>query len=70
MVNVLHTQSGKYHSLPFSLSLPDVISHFMCMYRMYFGATELRMEADFGTGQSYRVYCDFDASDRFEEDQS
>ena len=32
---------------------------------MYFGTTEIRMEADFGTGQKYNVYVDFDASDKY-----
>ncbi|KAI9271859.1 hypothetical protein BDA99DRAFT_602584 [Phascolomyces articulosus] len=34
--------------------------------RMYFGTTEIRMEADFGTGQAYNIYCDFDAVDNYD----
>lgn len=29
--------------------------------RMYFGMTEIRVEADFGTGELYQVHCNFDA---------
>jgi hypothetical protein len=28
---------------------------------MYFGLTEIKMEADFGDGNIHRVKCDFDA---------
>ncbi|KAI9271873.1 hypothetical protein BDA99DRAFT_602596 [Phascolomyces articulosus] len=33
--------------------------------RMYFGTTEIRMEADFGTGEKYDVHADFDAVDNY-----
>ncbi|KAI9271872.1 hypothetical protein BDA99DRAFT_602595 [Phascolomyces articulosus] len=33
--------------------------------RMYFGSTEIRMEADFGTGIIYDVNCVFDAIDNY-----
>ncbi|KAF7727820.1 hypothetical protein EC973_007051 [Apophysomyces ossiformis] len=33
--------------------------------RMYFGLTEIRMEADFGTGHVYTVYCNFDATNNY-----
>ncbi|KAI9250223.1 hypothetical protein BDA99DRAFT_608518 [Phascolomyces articulosus] len=32
---------------------------------MYFGKTEIRMEADFGTGQKYDVRCDFDVAFKY-----
>ncbi|KAI9265143.1 hypothetical protein BDA99DRAFT_571453 [Phascolomyces articulosus] len=32
-----------------------------CTVRMYFGRTEIRMEAKFPTGEKYEVYGDFDA---------
>ncbi|KAI8081779.1 uncharacterized protein BX664DRAFT_286040 [Halteromyces radiatus] len=36
--------------------------------RMYFGMTEIRVEADFGTGELYEVHCDFDAINRYDDD--
>ncbi|RCH87987.1 hypothetical protein CU098_005820 [Rhizopus stolonifer] len=36
--------------------------------RMYFGLTEIRMEADFGTGIVHKAQCTFDASDRYEDE--
>lgn len=36
---------------------------------MYFGLTEIRMEADFGVGTVHKVHCNFDAADRYEEDE-
>ncbi|KAI9271860.1 hypothetical protein BDA99DRAFT_477969 [Phascolomyces articulosus] len=35
-------------------------------FRMYFGATEIRAEAEFKTGQKYDVFCDFDATDKYD----
>ncbi|KAI9271856.1 hypothetical protein BDA99DRAFT_501175 [Phascolomyces articulosus] len=48
-------------------SMPGVMVGERISYnvRMYFGTTEIRMEADFGTGQKYNVYCDFDAVDNY-----
>ncbi|KAI8391425.1 uncharacterized protein BYT42DRAFT_610659 [Radiomyces spectabilis] len=37
--------------------------------RMFFGTTEIRMEADFGTGRTYKVYCDFDAVNKYASTQ-
>ncbi|KAI9271871.1 hypothetical protein BDA99DRAFT_459670 [Phascolomyces articulosus] len=34
--------------------------HLFFTIRMYFGRTEIRMEAEFKTGQKYEVNCDFD----------
>ncbi|KAI9271864.1 hypothetical protein BDA99DRAFT_477977 [Phascolomyces articulosus] len=39
--------------------------HLNFTVRMYFGTTEIRMEADFGTGQKYDVHGDFDAVDNY-----
>ncbi|KAI9473985.1 MAG: hypothetical protein EXX96DRAFT_529019 [Benjaminiella poitrasii] len=37
--------------------------------RMYFGLTEIRMEADFGTGTVHKVYCNFDADDKHDDNK-
>lgn len=37
--------------------------------RMYFGMTEVKVEADFGTGELYQVHCDFDAINRYDDEQ-
>ncbi|CAO3593034.1 unnamed protein product [Absidia cylindrospora] len=37
--------------------------------RMYFGMTEIRVEADFGTGELYEVQCDFDAINGYDDDK-
>ncbi|CEG78261.1 hypothetical protein RMATCC62417_12897 [Rhizopus microsporus] len=37
--------------------------------RMYFGLTEIRMEADFGTGIVHKVQCNFDAVDKYSDSQ-
>ncbi|KAI9315669.1 hypothetical protein BX666DRAFT_1878862 [Dichotomocladium elegans] len=60
------------HVAAISVPIPDMpgVMHgerISYTVRMYFGTTEIRMEADFGTGQSYRVYCDFDAVDRYDD---
>lgn len=34
--------------------------------RMFFGLTEIRVEADFGTGTIHKVHCNFDAVDKYE----
>ncbi|KAI8340001.1 hypothetical protein BC941DRAFT_419156 [Chlamydoabsidia padenii] len=38
--------------------------------RMYFGMTEVKVEADFGTGELYQVHCDFDAINRYDDEQT
>ncbi|KAG1473960.1 hypothetical protein G6F56_000646 [Rhizopus delemar] len=35
--------------------------------RMYFGLTEIRIEADFGMGTVHKVQCNFDATDKYDE---
>ncbi|KAI9302037.1 hypothetical protein BJ944DRAFT_242736 [Cunninghamella echinulata] len=46
-------------------NLPNVTHGERISYtvRMYFGMTEIRVEADFGTGELYQVHCNFDAID-------
>jgi hypothetical protein len=36
---------------------------------MYFGLTEIRMEADFGTGIIHKIQCNFDAVDKYDVEQ-
>lgn len=33
---------------------------------MYFGLTEIRIEADFGTGIVHKIQCNFDAQDIYD----
>jgi len=37
---------------------------------MYFGLTEIRMEADFGTGIIHKVQCNFDAFDKYDTEEN
>ncbi|CAO0795958.1 unnamed protein product [Mucor circinelloides] len=52
--------------------LPDVVHGERIAYtvRMYFGLTEIRMEADFGTGIIHKVQCNFDAVDKYDAEQN
>jgi hypothetical protein len=34
---------------------------------MYFGLTEIHIEADFGTGSIHRVHCNFDAINNYSD---
>jgi hypothetical protein len=34
---------------------------------MFFGLTEIRVEADFGTGTIHKVQCNFDAVDKYDD---
>lgn len=34
--------------------------------RIFFGLTEIRMEADFGTGIIHKIQCDFDAVNKYD----
>ncbi|KAG2191590.1 hypothetical protein INT46_008889 [Mucor plumbeus] len=51
--------------------LPDVAHGERIAYtvRMYFGLTEIRMEADFGTGIIHKIQCNFDAVDKYDVEQ-
>lgn len=43
---------------------------FVFYNRMYFGLTEIRMEADFGTGIIHKVQCNFDAVNKYDGDEN
>ncbi|KAI7855560.1 hypothetical protein BDC45DRAFT_604795 [Circinella umbellata] len=65
-----YDEAGVHHVAAISVPIPDmpgvmVGERIAYNVRMYFGTTEIRMEADFGTGQKYNVYVDFDASDKY-----
>lgn len=38
-----------------------------CYKRMYFGLTEIRIEADFGMGIVHKIQCNFDAIDKYDD---
>ncbi|GAA5805692.1 hypothetical protein EDC94DRAFT_625764 [Helicostylum pulchrum] len=48
--------------------LPHVVVGERIAYtvRMFFGSTELRMEADFGTGITHKIQCNFDAANNYD----
>ncbi|KAI7901283.1 uncharacterized protein BX663DRAFT_515501 [Cokeromyces recurvatus] len=50
--------------------LPNVILGERISYtvRMYFGLTEIRMEADFGAGIVHKLRCNFDADDKYDDE--
>ncbi|KAG2204055.1 hypothetical protein INT47_007049 [Mucor saturninus] len=50
-------------------SIPNVATGERIAYtvRMFFGLTEVRMEADFGTGVIHKIHCNFDAVNKYDE---
>ncbi|KAI9250218.1 hypothetical protein BDA99DRAFT_564186 [Phascolomyces articulosus] len=60
-------EAGVYRVADFSVPIPDMPKmkkndHLYYTVSMYFGQTEIRVEADFGTGKKYDVKCDFDVA--------
>lgn len=66
MESVLHILSGNKYCVYLNCLAHASLS----LYRMYFGLTEIRMEADFGTGIIHKVQCNFDAFDKYDTEEA